>query len=171
MPTIGMGVGGGFAGFLRVEAVRRLGSVEVVGGASSSRESAQRKVSKYGIAKAYSSYEELIADPAIPAADKLSFAEPHTPLSCYFIHVLHSFHRVATCVNSGKFLIIIDESHPHLCIDTAEQICCGFCASLLASFRRGRRLPWSRLPKTTHFLISSRSRRFAIFAPGAFDPR
>lgn len=66
MPRIGMGiVGVGFAGSLHVEAARRLGFVEVVGVASSSRESAQRKADAQGIPTAYGSFEELIADPAV----------------------------------------------------------------------------------------------------------
>jgi predicted dehydrogenase len=66
MRRVGMGiVGVGFAGSLHVEAVRRLGYVDVVAVASSSPASAQRKAMEHGIARAYGSYEELIADPNV----------------------------------------------------------------------------------------------------------
>jgi len=63
---VGIGiVGVGFAGSLHVEAIRRLGFVDIVGVASSSLESARRKSAEFGISRAYGSYEELIADPNV----------------------------------------------------------------------------------------------------------
>ena len=60
---IGMGlVGPGFAGAHHVDAVRRLGFVDVVAVAASSRASAMRKADALGIPKAYGSYEDLVAD-------------------------------------------------------------------------------------------------------------
>ena len=79
MPRVGMGiVGVGFAGSLHVDAVRRLGFVDVVGMASSSRESAQRKADEYGIPKAYGDYEELIADPDIQVVHNTTPNYMHT---------------------------------------------------------------------------------------------
>src|SRR6266699_5450027 len=60
---IGMGlVGPGFAGAHHIEAVRRLGFVDVVAVAGSSERSARQKADMLGIPRAYGSYEELIAD-------------------------------------------------------------------------------------------------------------
>ncbi|HET9533322.1 MAG TPA: Gfo/Idh/MocA family oxidoreductase [Blastocatellia bacterium] len=58
-------IGAGFVGPLHVEAVRRLGYVDIVAVASSSLESAQRKAERLNIPQACSSYEEMLADPSI----------------------------------------------------------------------------------------------------------
>ena len=68
MPTkrLGMGlVGAGFVGPHHVDAVRRLGFVDVVAVAGSSKASAQAKADALHIDKAYGSYEELLNDPGI----------------------------------------------------------------------------------------------------------
>jgi predicted dehydrogenase len=68
MPTkrLGMGlVGAGFVGPHHVDAVRRLGYVDIVAVAGSSKASAQAKADALHIDKAYGSYEELLADPAV----------------------------------------------------------------------------------------------------------
>src|SRR5262245_46161079 len=68
MPTkrVGMGlVGAGFVGPHHVDAVRRLGYVDVVAVAGSSKASAQAKADALHIEKAYGSYQELLADPAV----------------------------------------------------------------------------------------------------------
>jgi predicted dehydrogenase len=58
-------VGAGFVGPHHVDAVRRLGFVDVVAVAGSSKASAQAKADALHIAKAYGSYQELLDDPAI----------------------------------------------------------------------------------------------------------
>jgi predicted dehydrogenase len=66
MRRLGMGlVGPGFVGAHHIDAVRRLGFVDVIGVAASNRESARQKADALGIPKAYDSYEELVADPAV----------------------------------------------------------------------------------------------------------
>jgi predicted dehydrogenase len=60
---IGMGlVGAGFVGPHHIDAVRRLGFVDVVAIAGSSDASARAKADALGVPKAYGSYEALIAD-------------------------------------------------------------------------------------------------------------
>ncbi|HEY5213866.1 MAG TPA: Gfo/Idh/MocA family oxidoreductase, partial [Acidobacteriaceae bacterium] len=60
---IGMGlVGPGFIATQHIEAVRRLGYVDVIAIAGSSLASAQRKAEQYGVDRAYASWEDLIAD-------------------------------------------------------------------------------------------------------------
>jgi predicted dehydrogenase len=58
-------VGAGFVGPHHVDAVRRLGFVDVVGIAGSSERSARQKADALGVPKAYGSYEALLDDPAI----------------------------------------------------------------------------------------------------------
>ena len=66
MTRIGMGiVGAGFVGPHHVDAVRRLGYVDVVAVATSSEESARQKAQQLGAQKAYGSYEALLADPDV----------------------------------------------------------------------------------------------------------
>jgi predicted dehydrogenase len=66
MKRIGMGlVGPGFVGAHHIDAVRRLGFVDVVAVAASSDASARRKADALGIPKAYGSFEALVADPDV----------------------------------------------------------------------------------------------------------
>src|SRR5262245_16277631 len=63
---IGMGlVGAGFVGPHHIDAVRRLGYVDVVAIAAGSEASARAKADALGVPKAYGSYEALIADPDV----------------------------------------------------------------------------------------------------------
>src|SRR3954471_8423411 len=63
---LGMGlVGAGFVGPHHVDAVRRLGYVDIVAVAGSSKETARAKADALHVDKAYGSYQELLADPAV----------------------------------------------------------------------------------------------------------
>jgi predicted dehydrogenase len=63
---IGMGlVGPGFIAPHHIDAVRRLGDVDVVAIAGSSRGSAEKKAQQMFVDRAYGSYRELIADPEV----------------------------------------------------------------------------------------------------------
>src|SRR3954462_9780882 len=63
---IGMGiVGAGFVGPHHVDAVRRLGYVDVVAVAGSSQASADKKAEALGARKGYGSYEALLNDPDV----------------------------------------------------------------------------------------------------------
>ena len=66
MTRIGMGlVGAGFVGPHHIDAVRRLGFVDVVAIASSSEESARGKAEALGVRKGYGSYQALLDDPEV----------------------------------------------------------------------------------------------------------
>ncbi|GMA64573.1 Gfo/Idh/MocA family protein [Alicyclobacillus fastidiosus] len=66
MPNIKVGViGTGFIGPAHVEAIRRLGFVEVVAIAGSSLESARRAANHLSIPKAYGDYRDLLQDPEV----------------------------------------------------------------------------------------------------------
>jgi predicted dehydrogenase len=66
MKRIGMGlIGAGFVGPHHIDAVRRLGYVDVVAIAASNEASARAKAAALGVPKAYGSYDALIADPDV----------------------------------------------------------------------------------------------------------
>jgi predicted dehydrogenase len=66
MKRIGIGlVGPGFIAPHHVDAVRRLGDVDVVAIAGSSQDSAEKKARDYKVERAYGDYRALIADPDV----------------------------------------------------------------------------------------------------------
>jgi predicted dehydrogenase len=80
-PRIGMGlVGPGFVGAHHIDAVRRLGFVDVVAVAGSSEESARRKADALGVPKAYGSYEALARDPDIHVIHNTTPNYLHAPV-------------------------------------------------------------------------------------------
>ena len=82
MKRIGMGIVGlGFAGAQHIDAVRRIGFVDIVGVAGSSLASSQKKAAAFGIPKAFASYEALIADPAIQVIHNTSENYLHAPIN------------------------------------------------------------------------------------------
>jgi predicted dehydrogenase len=81
MKRIGMGlVGPGFVGAHHIDAVRRLGFVDVVAIAASSKESARRKADALGVPKAYGSFEELVADPDVHVVHNTTPNHLHVPV-------------------------------------------------------------------------------------------
>jgi predicted dehydrogenase len=58
-------IGPGFIAAQHIEAVRRLGDVEVIALAGSSLESARRRAAEWHVERAYGDYRELLADPDI----------------------------------------------------------------------------------------------------------
>ena len=78
---IGMGlVGPGFVGAQHVDAVRRLGFVDVVAVAASSEASARRKAQALGVPKAYGSFEALVADPDVHVVHNTTPNHLHVPV-------------------------------------------------------------------------------------------
>ena len=78
---IGMGlVGPGFVGAHHIDAVRRLGFVDVVAVAASSEDSAARKAAALGVPRSYGSYEALIADPDVQVVHNTTPNHLHTPV-------------------------------------------------------------------------------------------
>jgi predicted dehydrogenase len=81
MKRIGMGlVGPGFVGAHHIDAVRRLGFVDVVAIAASTEASARRKADALGVPKAYGSYEALAADPAVHVVHNTTPNYLHVPV-------------------------------------------------------------------------------------------
>src|SRR5688572_32882324 len=81
MRRIGMGlVGPGFVGAHHIDAVRRLGFVDVVAVAASSDRSARAKADALGVPKAYGSYEALAADPDVHVVHNPTHNDLRVPL-------------------------------------------------------------------------------------------
>ena len=82
MKRIGMGiVGAGFIGPHHVDAVRRLGYVDVVAVAGSSEKAARQKADALHIPKAYGSYEALINDPDVQVVHNAAPNFLHYPVN------------------------------------------------------------------------------------------
>lgn len=73
-------VGPGFVGAHHVDAVRRLGFVDVVALAASTESSARKKADALGIPKAYGSYEALAADPDVHVVHNTTPNHLHVPV-------------------------------------------------------------------------------------------
>lgn len=74
-------VGVGFIGPHHLEAVRRLGFVDVVAIADSSEEMAKQKAAALGVPKGYGSYEALMADPDVDVVHNATPNALHHPVS------------------------------------------------------------------------------------------
>ncbi len=83
MKTIKVGViGTGFIGPAHVEAVRRLGNIEVVALAEVNQEVAEAKADAMGIPRAYGDYKKMLADPYIVAVHNCTPNNLHFPVNC-----------------------------------------------------------------------------------------
>jgi predicted dehydrogenase len=73
-------VGPGFVGAHHVDAVRRLGFVDVVAIAASTEASARTKADALGVPRAYGSYEALAADPDVHVVHNTTPNHMHVPV-------------------------------------------------------------------------------------------
>ncbi|HOK55061.1 MAG TPA: Gfo/Idh/MocA family oxidoreductase [Armatimonadota bacterium] len=73
-------IGTGFIGPAHVEAVRRLGYVEVAAVAEANKDLAEQKAAALSIPKAYGSYQELLADPEIQVVHVCTPNTLHYPI-------------------------------------------------------------------------------------------
>jgi predicted dehydrogenase len=90
---LGMGlVGPGFVGAHHIDAVRRLGFVDVVAIAASSAASARRKADALGVPRAYGTYDDLIADPDVHVVHNTTPNFLHVPV-------------ILAALNAGKHVI------------------------------------------------------------------
>src|SRR5260370_17227267 len=82
MKKIGMGlIGPGFVAAHHIDAVRRLGDVDVVAIAGSSLESASRKAKEYKVERAYGDFHALIADPDVQVIHNTTPNYLHLPVT------------------------------------------------------------------------------------------
>jgi predicted dehydrogenase len=82
MKRIGMGlIGPGFVAEHHVDAVRRLGDVDVLAIAGSGQSSAEKKAAEWKVETAYGSYEALLADPRIEVVHNTTPSYLHLEVS------------------------------------------------------------------------------------------
>jgi Oxidoreductase family, NAD-binding Rossmann fold len=111
MKKIGMGlVGPGFVAGHHIDAVRRLGDVDVVAIAGSSQQSAEKKAREYKVDRAYGDYKLLIADPDIQVIHNTTPNHLHLPVTLAALqagkHVISDKHpRWAILVPIGVILL------------------------------------------------------------------
>lgn len=109
MKRIGMGiVGAGFVGPHHIDAVRRLGFVDVVAIAGSSDASARAKADSLGIPKAYGSYQALLDDPEVQVVHNATPNNLHYPVNAAAIakgkHVVSDKPLAMTAVEAKALL-------------------------------------------------------------------
>ena len=109
MKRIGMGiVGAGFVGPHHVDAVRRLGFVDVVAVAGSSDASAKAKADALGARKAYGNYEALLDDPDVHVVHNATPNYLHYPVNAAAIakgkHVVSDKPLAMTAAEAKKLL-------------------------------------------------------------------
>ena len=101
-------VGAGFVGPHHVDAVRRLGYVDVVGVAGSSKASAEKKAEALGARRAYASYEEMLDDPDITVIHNATPNYLHYPVNAAAIakgkHVISDKPLAMTAAEAKKLL-------------------------------------------------------------------
>jgi len=82
MKSLGMGlVGPGFVAEHHIDAVRRLGDVDVIALAGSSQQSADKKAAAYKVDRAYGDYHALLADPDVQVIHNTTPNYLHLPVT------------------------------------------------------------------------------------------
>ena len=101
-------VGAGFVGPHHVDAVRRLGYVDVVAVAGSTEETAKKKADALGVSKAYGSYQALLDDPAIQVVHNATPNYLHYPVNAAAIakgkHVISDKPLAMTAAQAKQLL-------------------------------------------------------------------
>ena len=101
-------VGAGFVGPHHIDAVRRLGFVDVIAVAGSSQASADKKAEAVGARKAYGSYEALLNDPDIQVVHNATPNYLHYPVNAAAIakgkHVVSDKPLAMTAAEAKKLL-------------------------------------------------------------------
>ncbi len=101
-------VGAGFVGPHHVDAVRRLGYVDIVAVAGSSQASAEKKAEAVGARKAYAGYEALLNDPDIQVVHNATPNYLHYPVNAAAIaqgkHVVSDKPLAMTAAEARKLL-------------------------------------------------------------------
>lgn len=101
-------VGAGFVGPHHIDAVRRLGYVDVVGVAGSTQAFAEKKAEALGAQRAYGSYEALLDDPEIQVIHNATPNYLHYPVNAAAIakgkHVISDKPLAMTAAEAKKLL-------------------------------------------------------------------
>jgi predicted dehydrogenase len=111
MKKIGMGlIGPGFVAAHHLDAVRRLGDVEIIAIAGSSQESTEKKARAYKVDRAYGDYKALIADPDVQVIHNTTPNHLHLPTTMM-------------ALQAGKHVI---SDKPRCCGCRQSRACCDF---------------------------------------------
>ena len=110
MQRIGMGlVGAGLVGPQHVEAVRRLGFVDVIAVAGSNEASAKAKADAMGIPKAYGGYQALVDDPDVQVVHNCTPNYLHLPVNLAVIEKQkHIISDKPLAMNGGEARQLLD---------------------------------------------------------------
>ena len=107
-------IGMGYIGVSHIEALRRIGFVEVAAVADVNAGLAERKAEEYGIEKCYASMEELIADPAIDAVHNCTPTHLHKEINEKIIlagkHIFSEKPLARTSEESGAMVELLKEN-------------------------------------------------------------
>jgi predicted dehydrogenase len=107
-------IGTGFIGPTHIEAVRRLGFVEVVGLAQSNQEAAEQKASELGIPRAYGDYREMLQDSDIQVVHNCTPNHLHFEINKEIIlagkHVLSEKPLAMSSEESAELLALAKEN-------------------------------------------------------------
>ncbi|MCP8969777.1 Gfo/Idh/MocA family protein [Ectobacillus ponti] len=103
-------IGTGFIGPTHIEAIRRLGFVEVVGLAENSQAAAEQKAAALSIPKAYGSYQDMLQDPDIQVIHNCTPNHLHFTINKEIIlagkHVLSEKPLAMTSSESAELLAL-----------------------------------------------------------------
>jgi hypothetical protein len=142
MKKIGMErAGPGFVAGHHIDAVRRLGDVDVVAIAGSSQQSAEKKAREYKMDRAYGDYKMLIADPDIQVIHNTTPNHLHLPVTLAALqagkHVISDKHpRWAILVPIGVILLsMLPERRSFRCWSTWRR---SFRCAIRQGHRRRR---------------------------------
>lgn len=106
-------IGTGFIGPTHIEAIRRLGFVEVVGLAESSQEAAEKKAAELGIPKAYGDYRDMLQDSEIQVVHNCTPNHLHFAINKEIIlagkHVLSEKPLAMSSEESAELLALAKE--------------------------------------------------------------
>ena len=131
-------VGTGFMGWVHCEALRRIG-VGVAGVLGSTQQKSDAMAERYGIARAYANYDELLADDCVDVVHVATPNKTHFPLCRDALksgkHVLCEKPLAMTSAQSAE-LVQLAANHPHLaaavnynmrfyplCIEAQSRVC------------------------------------------------
>ena len=110
---LGMGlVGPGFVGAHHIDAVRRLGFVDIVAVAGKTAESAAGRARQLGVPKAYGDFEALMADPAIDVVHVTTPNFLHAPvISAAIAHGKHVISEKPLAMTAAEARELRDAAH------------------------------------------------------------
>jgi predicted dehydrogenase len=107
-------IGTGFIGAVHVDALRRIGYVELVALAEAGQEMAERKAREFYIPKAYGNYEDLINDPEVQVVHNCTPNNLHLEINSNIIRAgKHVFSEKPLAMNAKESRQMLDLLKQH----------------------------------------------------------